>query len=443
LLNLDVQHPSTVFAMTSVAYIVCGGELILLGLANVCAFVPTIVRVFILKNVESLHQDPVSDIPGNPHAFSPAIISLFRTLPEPSNFNVVWTGLTLSEPLLIKGDIPLSRFSSLSVYGAGSADPPNSVELNAETDHKRSFGIVLAPEGAKDFTIPDGAVVVRSNNWKKGFVAMRNYLVPPGCRVLTPEVVRLQDGAVVRPASALVSGPSGLDLRPSAWAQSALRALKINAAVLALNILIFDSILSLPFLLTIVVGGGLLGYALYFACFLIGRKRLTQLTKDICQSQNAFFFASLEQGSKASQPSKLHKYWMMRHNVPLGSEITVTVKVNPAFQKYWSLVVYDEYGLPLPQYVYDANCLHMPTDGANTAHKARSGDAATRSSGVYEVDIRLRNGGRGAAHRRDAAHVNVVDVAACAKGYVLFRVNHPVGEHVVEFSTPVATWSKM
>jgi hypothetical protein len=427
--------------MATAAYVVCGGELLFLGLANVCAFVPTIVRVFLLKNVESLHQDPVSDIPGNPHAFSPAIISLFRTLPEPSNFNVVWTGLTLSEPLLIKGDIPLSRFSSLSVYGAGSADPPNSVELNAETDTKRSFGIILAPEGASGFAIPDGAVVVRSNNWKKGFVAMRNYLVPPGCRVITPEVVRLRDGVVVRPASALVSGPSGLDLRPSAWAQSALSALKINAAVLALNVLIFDSILSLPFLIALAAAGGILGYALYFACFLIGRKRLTQLTKDICKTDNALYFASLEQGSKASQPSKLHKYWMMRHDIPAGSEVTVKVKVNPAFQKYWSLVVYDEYGLPLPQYVYDANCLHMPVESAHTAHKTRSTDAT--DSGVYEVDIRLRNGGHGAAPGRDAPHVNVVDVATCAKGYVLFRVNHPVGEHVVEFSTPVATIAKI
>lgn len=409
-------------------YIVCAGEVIVLGVANVVSFVPTIARVFIMKNVDSYHKDPVSDIPGNPHAFSPAIISLFRTLPEPSNFNIVWTGLTLKEPLLIKGALPMARFSSLSVYGVGSAETPNSIELSAKTDGNRAFDLVITPDGKEGYPVPSGAVVVSSNNWQRGFVSMRNYLVPPGTRVITPEIVRLSDGKVVRPAAAITAGPCGLDLRDSQWKQAFIKCIQINAVVFATNHFLFSQSLGTTAPITVTLLGAVVGYVLYALCFIFGKKRLTQLTRDICKTQNAFHFASLEQGSKASQPSKLHKYWLMRHDVDRGSEIKVTVKINPAFQKYWSLVVYDEYGLPLPQYVYDENCFIKPV--ASTA--------AGTGKGVYTVDIRLRHATSAAALTSNDGDANVVDVSACAKGYVLFRVNHPVGEHVVDFSTPLA-----
>jgi uncharacterized membrane protein len=417
-------------SITNIGYAVRFVEVVGLGVANVCSFVPTIVRVFIMRNAESYHRDPVSDIPGNPHAFSPAIISLFRTLPEPSNFNIVWTGLNLKEPLLVRGCLPMARFSSLSVYGAGSADTPNSAELNSLSSTARSFDLVIAQGGAAvdKSTLPQGAIVVRANDWQKGFVAMRNYLVPPGTRVVTPEIVRLRDGVVVRPAIALTAGPCGLDLRASKWAQSLVTAAQINAAVFVASYYFFNEALGVQVLLLVPLLGAVVGYALYSLCFIVGKKRLTQLTKEICKTENAFHFASLEQGSKASQPSKLHKYWMMRHDVSSGEEIVVKARINPSFQKYWSLVVYDEYGLPLSQYVYDDNCFTKPV---------------ANGKGVYEVDIRLRRVTVSSVDAPPSAHVNLVDVSSCPRGYVLFRVNHPVGEHVVEFSTPVAELRKL
>lgn len=409
-------------------YTICGTELVFLAIANVSAFVPTIVRVFLLKNVESLHKDPVSDIPGNPHAFSPAIISLFRTLPEPSNFNIVWTGLNLSEPLLIRGDIPISRFSSISVYGAGSSDPPESIELN-KSIHNAEFDVIVAHKDAS-IKSPTCTQMISCGDSKKGFIAMRNYLVPPGTRVMTPEIVRLSDGVVVRSSYALTSGPCGLDLRFSKFAQSAFLALQVNITLFVWNFLIFDQILSPWFLFGIALVGAVLGGALYQLCFIIGRKRLKQFTKDICLSDNAMYFASLEQGAKASQPSKLHKYWMMRHDIPANGEVVVRVRINPALQKYWSLVVYDEYGLPLPQYIYDDNCLKNPAVlGADHSDSA-----------VYDVDIRLRNGCNppDRATQSEEDNVNIVDVSSCARGYVLFRINHPVDEQVTDFSAPTA-----
>lgn len=419
------HHQPTSNTMTSnLVFCVCAGEVLFLAVANVCSFVPTLVRVFLLKNVEAMHLDPVSDIPGNPHSFSPAIISLFRTLPEPSNFNIVWTGLTLKEPLLIRGDIPLARFSSLSVYGAGSADTPSSIELATPSDNaERAFGIVVVPEGMKDFKAPANCIPVSSNSWKKGFIAMRNYLVPPGTRVTTPEVVRLRDNKVIRPAAVLVAGPSQFDLRSSKWLSSFLVALRINAVLLIGTYGVLHSI-SATKLVCVAILGAVLGYTLYALCFVLGRARLTQLSKH--RTKNAFHLVSLEQGSKTSQPSKLHKYWLVRHDIPANHEIAVKFKIHPDYQKYWSIVVYDEYGLPLPQYYYDGNCFTTPlkTKGKGIA------------DGAYEVDIRVRNGGTEKA--RGAGCVNVLDCSASPSGYVLMRINHPAGEHVVEYSAPAS-----
>lgn len=423
----------------SLFFAVCGTEAVLLGVCNVCSFVPTIVRVFMMKNVESFHKDVVSDIPGNPHAFSPAIISLFRTLPEPSNFNLVWTGLSYNEPLLIRGQIPLCRFSSVSVYdGSGSGDAPNSVELLPDQDmNTRACEVVIVPEGVENLDVSPGTLILRCNNWKKGFVSMRNYLVPPGTRVITPEIVRLRDGVVVRPANVQVAGPCGLDLRTSKWAKALLRCCGINATLLLINKHLLRGLLSYWHTVLVMAVGACVGYTMYRMCFILGKKRLNKLTADLCPSENSFFFASLEAGSKASQPSKLHKYWMMKHDIPEGSEVVVRAKINPAFQKYWSLVVYDEFGLPLPQYVYDENALKIPVSGGSGTTKGKKSTGADSSNGVYEVDIRLRNGAPGLSAPAEV-DANVVDMSDCAVGYVLFRVNHPVGEHVVEFSTPDA-----
>lgn len=421
----------------SIFIVVCGTESVLLGICNVCSFVPTIIRVFMMKNVESFHKDVVSDIPGNPHAFSPAIISLFRTLPEPSNFNLVWTGLSYSEPLLIRGQIPLCRFSSISVYdGTGSGDAPNSVELLPDSDmNTRNCEIIIAPDGSDDasfHSVAPGTQILRCNNWKKGFVAMRNYLVPPGTRVITPEVARLRDGIVIRPSNVQVAGPCGLELGASKWAIAFFRCCAVNASLLLVNQFLLGGIVNIWYTVFIIIIGACLGFTMYRICFILGQKRLKKLTAELCPSQNSFFFASLEQGSKTSQPSKLHKYWMMKHDVPEGGEIVVRVKINPAFQKYWSLVVYDEFGLPLPQYVYDDNALKIPM---SSVKKGKSNSSLV--DGEYEVDIRLRNGAAGLSAPA-AVDANIVDVTDCTSGYVLFRVNHPVGEHVVDFSTPHA-----
>lgn len=60
---------------------------------------------------------------------------------------------------------------------------------------------------------------------------------------------------------------------------------------------------------------------------------------------------------------------------------------------------------------------------------------ALEGGNVYNVDIQLRHG---PATGTDSADANVMDVSACPKGYVSFRVNHPEDEEVAGFSASQA-----
>ncbi len=77
------------------------GKVVTLSVLDLFAVAPMLLRI-IMKGVPWLHSSVVSDIPGNPHAFDDSVISLFRTLPELSNFNIVWTNLPLDQPLRLQ-----------------------------------------------------------------------------------------------------------------------------------------------------------------------------------------------------------------------------------------------------------------------------------------------------------------------------------------------------
>jgi hypothetical protein len=188
-------------------------------LAAVCNFfvrLPALFKMMFRSVTQRLHGDAISDIPGNPHAFDAAIISLFNTLPEPSNLNIVQTNLQLDQPLVARGVVGKSRVSSLSLYGQGSSDPPSSIDLRAPQKQDRGnkknkqspgaddpdkFEVLLlgSPEMATQLQADPRPKVVGSG-WSKGYIAMRNYLVPAGSRILTPEITRLSDGKVIRSA---------------------------------------------------------------------------------------------------------------------------------------------------------------------------------------------------------------------------------------------------
>lgn len=366
---------------------------LVVGVVELFICVPRLAGILLGSIIPSLHSAVTSDIPGNPHAFDDCIISLFRTLPEPSNFNIVWTSLPLSMPLIIRGSVPPSRVNSISLYGKGSSEPPSSLDIELISKYaliiivlnlRNRFLITyffLSCRDSKfevkvlpDSIVSDGKDILSSRKWKQGFCAMRNYNVPPGTVIRTPEIVSLSDGAVIRSSQVIVAGPAST-------ASSYRRRTMRTGIQLALFHLVIASIAfdvygggqsSSNAWLTVFIAVSLVGLSisvlLYQACFLLGKAGLRKFSRDICPAENEFYLVSLEHGAKGSQPSLLHTYYLMKYHIGDGDgdrdgdtgDLVVKVKIDPSLQKYWSLVLYDVYGLPLPGYIHDQNALKTP-----------------------------------------------------------------------------------
>ncbi len=50
----------------------------------------------------------------------------------------------------------------------------------------------------------------------------------------------------------------------------------------------------------------------------------------------------------------------------LGDEMRLTLRYSPSDLGYWSLIVYDRWGLPLAQYAYDENCRFIKEEASRT-----------------------------------------------------------------------------
>lgn len=285
--------------------------IILLSLIDFLILVPILLAI-ILKSVKYLHDRVTSDIPGNPHAFDDAVISLFRTLPEPSNFNLVWTGLLLqgTKYLRIRGKKPKSRVNSLTIYNSlRMNDQPISIDLeDIPTDKSDMFEVILAKEDySNDNT---SAKVINCQHLSRCMIAMRNYLVLPGIIVETPTIVDNQ-GGVIRSSERLIAGPASfkktMESRINKQRKHLLLANLIAAGIITLQLetSYFHCWLSL-------ILSGLIALSIRNLCFMLGRSTLRKMVSTITKKQNhKFFYPNAEESSSASQPSKLHKYWIM------------------------------------------------------------------------------------------------------------------------------------
>lgn len=121
---------------------------------------------------------------------------------------------------------------------------------------------------------------------------------------------------------------------------------------------------------------------------------------------------SLEAGSSVSQPSALHGYRFCVLRLTPGKELCITLTYRTEEIGYWSLVVYDRYGLPLPQYAFDENCR-----------------VSQEENGDLRVVICLKRNGAtkrgesGTKHgNTDTTNVNFIDVSKVeGLGYVILR----------------------
>lgn len=423
-------------------------ELLICILVDLCIYVPVLFRIFTTA-FQFAHQRVTSDIPGNPHAFHTAVISFFRTLPEPNNTNVIWTNfqLTGTGGYIVRGRAPFARCNSLTVYCKNSADPPASLDLSPFIDKEtRYFEVIIASSQEYKSLLVDGIVdpqmpcLLIDRQWSKGYLAMRNYLVCPGTIVTTPEIVYAnRSNQVYRYSDTIVTGPAALSLQLSPGMRATWRLAAFNTAVGIVNYFLLDP--KVYHVTYVVISIGLLCALLLEALMYAGgTRKLHAMWLQWSHGQtNKLFRASTEQGSTASQPCTLHTYWFMKWQVDQYTDVSIRGRIRPKGQAYWSFVPYSLHGIPLPVYVYDQNAHHIYPHTKCTADEG--GDHE------YEFHIRLTMSpssqivGKNTGQGKDSSEVlvNEIDVSRYPSGYGFFRLVHPVDENVIDFSTPIVT----
>jgi hypothetical protein len=124
-----------------------------------------------------------------------------------------------------------------------------------------------------------------------------------------------------------------------------------------------------------------------------------------------------------SSPSKLHRYYLMRYDVPVGQELKIQFQVNDNHQDYWSFVCYSLYGIPLANMVYDENVIRENE----------------KIDGSYTVTLYLSNRGKHLATNaafHGFGRRNEIDVSSSPRGNVLNRIVHPKDEAFVAAAKP-------
>jgi hypothetical protein len=431
--------------MGSCAWIVA--EIIAIGIVELILYVPMFFRL-LFRKFSFVHSDITSDIPGNPHCFNLLVISMFQTLPEPNNFNLVWTRVPISEDILVKGRIPPSRVSSLSVYGEGSDNVPRTIELYPNVDARnRLFEVIITKNPSAYAGQANKLIINCEKGWTHAMVVMRNYLVPPGYECYTPEISLVNDpSSVIRCHQQLVSGAPNLHLNKSDTCHRIMNFVTFNCFIWLINGIFSNCLFSKDSINNMFQNNILISMAGLIVCYLfhsflycLAKKRLKTFVKQFIHvnEENKLVLTVLTESSKVSQPSKLHKYWIMKYNLATNSrgnkgnkegsddqEVSIQGKINTKYQKYWSCVIYDEYGIPLPQFVYDETVHRIPL-------------SSTKDEEVYTYDIRLKKHGLVSSSLTD--NTTSIDCSKSLKGYVLFRLVHPLDDAAVQFSSPTSS----
>ena len=332
------------------------------------------------------------------------------------------------------GSIPNARCNSLCLYGKGATEPPANAEIVPNAKTSRYFEAIFHPGAAIDNNIklqyPNCTTFITTYKWKRAVLAMRNYVVPPGTLIHTPEIVRLRDLVVIRPSEKVVAGPASTANRERQTHRTSYITIFLAIIAMAsMNSALLDITLAANAIIASI--GLVLGHALYSLGYLAGKRQLRVLGREFTHGvMNRFVLATLDQGTKASQPSPLHTYFFMQYDTTVepGAALRIQGLINSTYQKYWSIVVYDEYGLPLPQYVYDDNIAPW---------------VKPLSAKEYSYDVRLVNGVDASSSSSSASSSATggapveIDVSASPKGYVLLRLVHPTNPTVVnQYSEP-------
>lgn len=412
-------------------------ESILLAVACFVSLAPDWMRV-LCKTFTAQDEATTSDIPGNPHVMDFTMISALRTLPEPNNFNMVLTKVPYNRgELIIEGYMPPARMFSVSAYKAGSSVPESEkLTNNFSSLHKSHYYRVLLTKTPEKYSSDKEGfdIVLPTHDWTHGMVVVRNYLVPSGMAVFTPLIRDRKTSEIIRKPTRVVSGAPNLHymLRDTLIESSGrvlstfLLATGINYAFLrccALEYLFWPSTILLATSTTFLVS------FIFFLLYQIGKRRIEEIFHKGTPEYHTVKLVDVENKAHDSAPSKLHRYYMTRYNVPEGYELVVKFSIQKSGQEYWSWVCYNEFGLPLPNMVFDETAIHDP-DSTEHVHHITLYLAHRGHSSIKTNASQLLPAFHGQGRR------NEIDVSLAPKGNVLYRLVHPVNDEVVAFAKP-------
>ena len=114
----------------------------------------------------------------------------------------------------------------------------------------------------------------------------------------------------------------------------------------------------------------------------------------------------------------------MQMDIPETKDLHIKGKIKTKNQKYWSITVYNEYGIPLPQIVFDENVHKQPRKNEPDA---------------YDYDVVITSSMGLQSNTKGITTIDISERPEMRKGYVLFRLVHPSNpiEEVEQYSTPV------
>jgi hypothetical protein len=208
---------------------------------------------------------------------------------------------------------------------------------------------------------------------------------------------------------ALHTGPAYLEQWGGPSLRQLQRSLLLNLALLVLLPLLTE-ISTIDVVSSLVIGYLVFYFVLYQALFRIGKNRLWKYSNALCQNKrNEFEWSSLATGSDASQPSALHQYALMIFDVS-QNDILIEGEVDWRDLKYWSLIPYDLYGLPLKQFFNDENSKNFSDSESSFHYKLRITASAPPSRAVSYAE-----------EPHDTLFVGRSDRLA----YLMFRIVHP------------------
>lgn len=410
--------------ITRFEFLVVTLEAVLIALALFFYLAPLWKRL-VFRSVDSFHADVCSEIPGNPHVFDFTAISALCTLPEPNSFNMILTKVPFDRDVVIQGYMPPARMCSISLYNAGGSVPQSDSLTNPfSTNFERKYYRVLATKFPGQAESETFDAVVSTRDWKEGKVVVRNYLIPPGTVAYSPEIIDRATGGILRKSQRLIAGAANLHINDNLSEKVLVIGLHV-VTIWALNTFLFFRSLDRFWQLNLLFAGLTWAFtrAIYSALYFMGKRRVAQIFLKGNPSLHTFGLIDVENKSHDSAPSRLHRYFAMRYDLPVGTQLKMEIRVKPENQDYWGCVVYDEYGIPLPNLLFDMNAKR--TDVTEDGYKVEFSLANLGKTGPYIL-----------ASAEAIGTQNEIDIAASPKGYILFRLVHPKDEAAVAYSTP-------